>query len=165
MADTVSKIKRSRLAIFLNTGTRETPKWSICGKGFTEQVIDYGAEVTKEQYVDEDSASNSVTSYSPTIPSPMTAHKGESVFGFVDGIRRARKVLDEAETDCLIVYLYEDGDAGAYAAEKNRCAVKVNSFGGPANEPVKLDFDILLSGDPEVGTFNPSTKTFTPKAA
>lgn len=158
----MGKIKRSLFAIFLDTGSNaETPEWSLCGDGFTEQTVDYGATTSEEQYVNQDSPTQEVESYKPTVPSPMTAIKGDPVFEYVDELRKKRAVLDDAKTKCLFVYLYGDAQSGAYAAEQNDCSIKLNSFGGKAGEATKIDFDLLLSGDPVEGTFNPSTKTFT----
>lgn len=161
MSQGQGKVARHLLAVFLNTGTGEAPEWSICGDGVTEQTIDYGAETTDEQYVHQKTASSSVNGYKLSIPTPMTAYKGDPVFGFVDEVRKRRAILGEAETDVLLVYLYEEPEDGAYEAEKSRCAIKINSFGGPANEPAKLDFDILLSGDPVYGAFVPESRMFT----
>lgn len=161
MATEAQKIKRSKFATFLNTGTKAAPVWSRFGKGVTEQTVDYGTNVTEEQYIDEDSARSSVEGYKLNIPSPMTAFVGDPIFDFVDELRIQRRILSEAETECLFVYLYKDEESGAYPAEKMDCAIKINSFGGPANESVKLDYDVVPSGDPVHGMFNPATKTFT----
>lgn len=161
----MGKIKRSLFAIFLDTHTTgDTPTWSLCGDGFTEQTVDYGATTSEEQYVNQDSPTQEVESYKLTVPSPMTAILGDPVFEYIDGLRKRRAVLDEAKTECLFVYLYKDAASGLYEAEKSTCAVKINSFGGKAGEATKIDFDLLLSGEPESGTFSPESKAFSTAA-
>lgn len=156
-----SKIKRSLLATFLNTGTSESPTWSLIGDGVTEQTINYNPQTTDETYINQDSGDTDVESYKPTIPNNMTAIKGDEVFEYIDDIRINRKVLGDATTDILIVYLYKEATSGAYPAEKNRCGIQIDDFGGAGGESAKLNFTVNLQGDATHGTFDPSTKTFT----
>lgn len=156
------KIKRSKIALFLNTASApSTPEWSLVGDGVTEQTIAYNPQTSDETYIHQDSGTTDVESYKPNIPTPMTAIQGDPVFTFVDGIRRGRKVLAEARSEVCMVYLYEDAEDGAYPAERNVCSIQVDDFGGAGGESAKLNFTINLIGDPEIGTFNPATKTFT----
>lgn len=155
------KIKRSQLAIFLNTGTKVAPVWNLIGEGVTDQTINYNPQTSDEVYVHQDSGNTNVESYKPNIPTPMTAIKGDPVFDFVDVIRKGRKVLAEAESEVCIVYLYETPETGAYPAERNGCSIQIDDFGGPGGESAKINFTINLNGDPVEGDFNPTTKTFT----
>ena len=157
----MGKIKRSQLAMFLNTGTKETPEWSLIGEGVTEQTINYNPQTSDEVYVHQDSGTTDVESYKPNIPTPMTAYAGDEVFEFVDDIRKNRKVLADARSEICIVYLYDTPVDDAYPAEMNDCSIQVDDFGGPGGESAKLNFTINLIGDPVVGTFDPTTKTFT----
>ncbi len=157
----MGKIKRSQLAMFLNTGTKQAPAWSLIGEGVTEQTINYNPQTSDEVYVHQDSGTTDVESYKPNIPTPMTAYAGDDVFEFVDDIRKNRKVLADARSEICIVYLYDTPVADAYPAEMNDCSIQVDDFGGPGGESAKLNFTINLIGDPVVGTFDPTTKTFT----
>ncbi len=157
----VSKIKRSKITTFLNVGVADTPKYALIGKGVTEQTIGYNPQTSEETYIHEDSGTTDVESYKVNIPTPMTAVKGDEVFEFVDDIRMHRKVLSDAVTDCVIVYLYKDASSGKYPAEKNRCSIQIDDFGGAGGESAKLNFTLNLQGDPIIGTFDPATKTFT----
>lgn len=161
MATAKSKIKRSLLATFLNTGTSEEPVWSLIGDGVTEQTISYNPQTNDETYINQNSGVTDVESYKPTISNPMTAMKGDEVFEYVDNLRIKRAVLDESVTEILIVYLYKTATTGAYPAERNRCGIQIDDFGGAGGESAKLNFTVNLQGDATHGTFNPSTKTFT----
>ncbi len=159
------KIKRSRFGLFLNTAPEEDePVWSLVGEGVTELTVAYNPQTSEVVYINQDSGTTDVESYKPTIETPMTAIKGDEVFEFVDGLRRGRKVLDECVTQCVMVYLYEEEQAGAWPAEQNNCAIQIDEFGGAGGESTKLTFTINLQGDAVQGTFNPDTKTFTPAA-
>ena len=157
------KIKRSKLAIFLDTaaaGSQE-PTWSLIGDGVTEQVIAYNPQVSEEVYVHQDSGVTDVESYRLNIATPMTAIAGDPVFDFVDGLRMKRSVLADARTQCCIVYLYKESGAGGSPAEKSDCSIQIDDFGGAGGESAKLNFTVNLIGDPVSGSFDPSSKAFT----
>lgn len=162
MAD-ITAIKRSKIAEFLNTGTKESPVWSRIGKGVAENTISYNATVVSETFIHEDTASNSVDSYAPQIPVTQYAYKGEPVFDYVDGLRKNRATGTECETELLIVYVYDVDEQSKYAAEKNACAIQVDSFGGAGGERASIGYNILFNGDPVLGkaTITGGTVSFT----
>lgn len=161
MTQQKQKIKRSKLAVFLNTApTSSTPTWCLVGDGVTEMSITYNPQTSEVTYINQDSGVTDVEGYKPTITTPMTALLGDPVFEFVDSIRIGRKVLTDCVTECLLVYLYKNEATGAYPAEKNNCAVQIDDFGGAGGESAKLNFTLNFQGDAVQGTFNPTTKTF-----
>lgn len=157
-----TKVKRSKLAIFLDTsGGEETAEWALIGDGVTEQTIAYNPQTSDEVYIHQDSGTTDVESYKPNIPTPMTAIKGDPVFDYVDGLRKARAIGADARTKICIVYLYETETTGAYPAEQNDCSIQIDDFGGAGGESATINFTINLIGDAVVGTFNPTAKSFT----
>lgn len=157
-----TKVKRSKLAIFLDTsGGEETAEWALIGDGVTEQTIAYNPTTSDEVYIHQDSGTVDVESYKPNIPTPMTAIKGDPVFDYVDGLRKTRAIGADARTKICIVYLYETETTGAYPAEQNDCSIQIDDFGGAGGESATINFTINLIGDAVVGTFNPTTKSFT----
>lgn len=106
-----TKIKRNKFACFLNTGG-DTEKWSLIGDGVTSMTVAYNPQTSDETYIHQTSGTTDVESYKPTSSVPMTAHKGDAVFDFVDNLRRKRAVLDEARTEICMVYLYEEATGG-----------------------------------------------------
>lgn len=158
------KIKRSKFAAFLNTGTGETPTWSLIGDGVTSMTISYNPQTSDETYINQDSGTTDVESYKPTSAVPMTAIQGDPVFDYVDALRKKRAVLNDARTDICLVYLYETETTGAYPAEKNTCSIQIDDFGGEGGGSNVINFTVNFVGDAVDGTFNPSTKTFTETA-
>lgn len=152
----MSKIKRSLFRSFLNTGTKVAPVWSLIGKGVTSGSVQYDAQVEEETYIHEDNATTSVESYSPNFPLESSAVKGDAVFAFLDGIRKGRKVLDEAETEIVNVWLYQEAVSGYYVAERQACSIQIDEFGGDGGTSVKLNYTINFLGDPEAGRFDVS---------
>lgn len=149
------KVKRSQFATFLNTGTLLAPVWSRMGKGITEQSIAYNPNLVTEQFIDEDNATSSLEGYAPSIATPQTAYAGNAVFDFVDNLRKIRAIGSAAETEVLLVYLYDSEtvlEVTSYAAEKNACTISIEEFGGTGGESLSLTFNIGLNGDPVLGT-------------
>ena len=156
------KIKRSKFAAFLNTGTAAAEEWSLIGNGVTSLTVAYNPQTSDETYIHQDSGTTDVTSYKPTSAVPMTAHKGDPVFDFVDNLRRKRAVLGDARTEICLVYLY-DGEDGAtsYPAEKNTCSIQIDDFGGEGGGSNVINFTVNFVGDAVEGTFDPETAKFT----
>lgn len=157
-------IKRSLFAIFLNTGTTQTPVYSLMGEGITSQVVNYNPQTSEETYIHQDSGTTEIESYRPTIPTPQTAVKGDAVFEFIDSLRKNRAVLADAHSDVVMVELYGTATSGSYPAQKNTCSIQIDDFGGDGGTKLAINYTINLIGDPVDGTFNPTTKTFTASA-
>jgi hypothetical protein len=157
----MGKLKRSLFAVFLNTGTSETPVYSLMGEGITAQTVNYNPQVSEENYIHQDSGVTDVESYKVSIPTPQTAIAGDAVFTFVDKLRKDRAVLSAARSDVVLVELYGTETAGAYPAEKNTCSIQIDDFGGEGGSSIAINYTVNLIGDPVKGTFNPTTKAFT----
>lgn len=160
-----TRVKRSEFAAFLNTTPSGTATWSRMGKGITGQTVSYNPTVTTEQYIDEDNATSFVDAYAPSINTPQTCYAGEAVFDYVDGLRQSRAVGADAETEVLLVYIYDaTGTPPTYAAEKCTAVISIEEFGGDAGAPTQITYTVNLNGDPTPGTCTISngTPTFTP---
>ncbi len=156
-----TKIKRALVKTFLNTTPSTTATYNLIGDGVLSGQIAYNPKVTEETYIHETNASVSVDSYAPKLPLEMTAKSGDAVFEYIDGLRKARAVLSDAESDIVNVWLYETPSTGEYPAEKQTVAIQIDDFGGDGGDSVKINCTINFVGDPVSGTFNPLTKTFT----
>lgn len=149
----VKKIKRSEFATFLNVAPGDTATYARMGKGITSQSISYNPATTSETYIHEDAATVSLDSYAPSINTPQTCYAGEPVFDFVDGLRRKRAVGADAETDIVLVYIYaKEAEANSYAAERCKCTISIEEFGGDGGGSTSITYTVSLNGDPELGT-------------
>ena len=145
----MDKIKRVKLAHFLNTATTAEPTWSRMNKGITELTTSFNPEVTTDKYIGDDNASNSIDSYAPNTPISMTAFKGDPIFEFVDNIRKTRATGEDCRAQLLNVNIYEE-ETGKYYAEKQDVLIQIDSFGGEGN--VVIEYTMLYDGDPVQGT-------------
>jgi len=158
MAD---KIKRSKIATFLNVSTTTQADYKLVGVGVVTGTINMNPKTTEETYIHEDTASISVDSYAPTMPVKMTAVDGDPVFEFIDSLRKNRAVLADAETDIVNVWLYETSSGGSYPAERQPVSIQIDDFGGDGGSPAKINFTFNYVGNASAGSYNPSSATFT----
>jgi len=158
----MAKIKRSQLMTFMNTTPSAAATYSLIGDGVTGGSISYNPQVEEETYIHQDSATITVESYSPKLSLEASAVAGDAVFDFIDALRVARAVLADAQTDIVNVWAYESGGPTAYPAEKQNVSIQVDEFGGEGGSSVKINYTVNFIGDPIPGTFNASTKAFTP---
>lgn len=165
------RVKRSQFAEFLNTTpSAQSESWARIGKGVTNGSIAYNPTVTDEHYIHEDSGTKEVDSYAPVLSHEQIAYKGDSVFDYVDGLRQARAVGADAETELLMVYVYDFTTSGTgndtvktYKAEKQSVSISINEFGGDAGNANQITYDINFKGEPTLGTvtITSGTPTFT----
>lgn len=158
MADEVEikKNKRSAYATFLNTGTKVTPTWQRMGKGISEMEQAYNAEEESEKYIDEDSATNSVTSYAPAFEVEQKCYAGEKIFEYIDKKRRDRAIESDAETQTLDVFMYDKKAEGVYGAELSDAIVVISKFSGDV-----IGYSVKKNGDPVQGYVTIQDKTVT----
>lgn len=157
-----TSVKRSTFATFLNHGTYASPVYDIIGDGVTTATLNYNPQTLEETYIHEDSGSTEVQSYRPNFPIEATAKNDDPTFEYIDALRKARSVLDNAKSDVVNVWMYETGGPTAYPAERQLCSIQIDSFGGDGGQATKINYTINFLGDPIPGTFNASTKVFTP---
>jgi len=162
MTAVTGKIKRSLVQTFIDTsGSAGSETYFLLGEGVVGGKINMNPKTLEETYIHEDSASISVESYAPTMPVEQTAIGGDEVFEYVDGLRKARAVLGDAETTIVNVWAYENGGPTAFPAEQQAVSIQIDDFGGEGGTATKINFTINFIGDPVSGTFNASTKVFT----
>lgn len=155
-----TKIKRSLFRTFLNTGTIDTPVWSLIGAGVTEAQINYNPKTTEETYIHEDGANVSVDSYAPVFPVRAVVINEEAVFEFIDDLRKNFALLDDAEINIVNVWLYETPAGGYYHAEKQNVSIQIDSFGGPGGQATIIEYIINFIGDVTIGIFDPTNLVF-----
>lgn len=159
------KVKRSKVAHFLNIGSKETPEFARMGKGISDLSVDYNPDTEEFQWIDQDNGTTEINSYAPSHSTEQVAYAGDDVFDYVDDLRIKRGVGAEAQTQELIVYLYRKTADGGYEAELNNCAISIESFGG--DKTAKINYNVGFDGDPIHGTVKIDAAgkiTFTPNA-
>ena len=159
----MKKVIRYLIADYLNTagsGT-ETAAYSLMGTGFNTLDENPTAKVDKTAYINDRSASGSITGYENVFPFDTQLIADDGAIKFIYDIARNQKTGSDAETDYVRVELFETAAEGAYPARKFRVAVEVTGVSGAGTEIVKVAGNLHQVGNFQEGTFNPATKTFT----
>jgi hypothetical protein len=159
---TENKVKRSELRHFLNTGTISVPIWSLINKGVPSAEIAMNPKKTTETYIGDDNASVVLEGYAPEISMDAILIKGNAASDYIEALRVARSVLENAETELVNVYQYETPELTYYPAEKQDVSIPINSIGGTGGESTRLGFSLDYIGDPMLGGFSPTAFAFVP---
>lgn len=158
----MAKVKRSQFALFIDTTPAATnPTWSRVGEGVTTGTLNYNPEVTTETYIHEDTATTTLERYAPTFPLEAQCINTDAIFEFVDNLRRTRAIGTAAETEILLVNLYETPTStDKYPAERQSVSIQIDSFGGDGGVTNRINFTINFMGDPTTGLYDVSANSF-----
>ncbi len=160
-----SKAKRSEWRTFLNTTPTATEAtWVLEGKGASEMTLSMNPQTTTVQDVTQDTASTDITGYQPSMPVSKSVAKSDPVFSFIDDIRRHRKILSDAYTQILNVDVFNETSSDTYPAELQDVSIQIDSIGGPASDPLTINYTYNYRGDgtPGTVTITDGKVSFTP---
>ena len=155
-------IKRHEYADFLNVGTTASPNYVLMGTGFTTLDEEPGAQSESVQYVNEKSSSSEVVSYETKFPFEADQIMEQDAISDIYNIARNHCIGSDAEREYVRVELWNRASANTYEARKFVVSVEVSTFSGEKKQTISGTMNAV--GDPILGTFNTSTKTFTPAA-
>lgn len=159
------KTERKLMAHLINgTPNTESPTWERIGADLEELNIEMNAEVeTTANILGETSVK--LAGYQPQASiEPYYADPDTALSKLVQGIVDGRKMLDEAKTDVLEVHLWEGDSSTGFTAYKESAIIEIVSYGGDTTG-YQIPFNLHYLGDRVKGTYNMSTKTFTPAEA
>lgn len=158
------KIERKYLAHYLNAAAHgaEKAEYERLGKDLEEFSPEMAAQVdTKKNILGETSVL--ISSYEKTASvEPYYAESGTALFTRLQAIIDECQVLDQLKADVVEVKLWEgDEETGEYPASKEDVYIEITSYGGDTTG-YQIPFTLHYTGNKVKGTFNVSTKTFTP---
>jgi len=154
-------IKKHMIALYINTGTTETPIWTRVKKS-TKLTINMDAKTEDYDYIADESPTTELDKYQPKIEkNPLTMYEGEPDFEAIFNYFYDMKVGDDAKVDVLVVFMFSPETGGAYKAWKNRSVITIEEMDAVASE---LSFNLLFGGTMEKGTATIASgvPTFTP---
>ena len=158
----MAKIERKYLAHFINAAAPAGEAAYVrMGKDLEEFSPELSAQVdTKKNILGETSIL--ISSYEKTASvEPYYAEKGDPLFDRLQSIIDDQLVLDDLKTDVVEVKLWDEAEEGAYPAIKEEAYIEVSSYGGDTTG-YQIPYTLHFTGNRTKGTFNVSTKTFTP---
>lgn len=134
--------------------------FELLGTGFTELNESPSAQTSSKRYINQASASQSVTGYE--WASEFTADQivSEVAIEYIRKIGEIQLTGADTETDYLIVDLDKPAQTAGFRARKIKVAIAVDSFEDNDGE-LGVTGSFLGISDPIEGTFDTSTKEFT----
>lgn len=159
-------VMRHQIADYLNTGTGETPVYSLMGTGFNSLDESPNAQKDSKTYINQKSQTSSIKSYQTTFAFDSDLILDQAATMALYEIGRNQKTGGAAELAYVRVELFKPvGEAGnVYAARKFMVAVEVSNIAGEGGGVVKVSGNLNGVGDFIDGTFDTATKTFTQTA-
>ena len=158
-----NKAKRSEFYTFLNIGTVEKPEWAREGKYVSDLTTQMNPQTTTAQDVTQDTAETDITGYQPSMAVSKSVSKTDPTFEYINDIRRHRKILSDAYGQILNVDVFNQNEDNSYPAELQDVSIQIDSFGGPASDPLTIGYTINYRGDGKLGkaTIADGKVTFT----
>lgn len=149
--------KRKVQANYLKVGE----DFELLGTGFTELNESPSAQTTSKRYINQASATQSITGYEWTTSFNTDQIVSDKAIEHIRKIGEMQKTGADAESEYVIVDLDKPGTAeGTYRARKIKVAIAVDSFDDNDGE-LGISGSFLGQSDPVEGTFTVSDKTFT----
>ena len=149
--------KRKMQANYIKVG--ET--FELMGTGFTELNESPSAQTTSKRYINQASATQSVTGYEWTTSFNTDVILSDKVIDFIREIGELQKTGADVETDYIIVDLDQE-EEGKCRARKIKVAVSVDAFEDNDGE-MAITGSLLGVSDIVEGTFDTNALEFTEK--
>lgn len=153
-------IKRHQYADYLDVSNTSTPEWALCGTGFTTLDEEPNAQTESVKYVNDKSSSTTVTGYETSFPFEAEQIPDESAIDVIYTVGRNHLIGSDAERKYVRVELWNAEESeNTFAARMFTVSIEVSSISG--ENKMAISGNLNAVGDPVLGTFNTSTKTFT----
>ncbi|MGH4125598.1 MAG: hypothetical protein ACREV6_22020 [Clostridium sp.] len=134
--------------------------FELLGTGFTELNESPSAQTSSKRYINQSSASQSVTGYEWNTSFNADQIVSENVIEHIRNIGEMQLTGADTETEYIIVDLDEAAVTTGFRARKFNVAISVDSFDDNDGE-LGVSGSFLGLSDPILGTFDTVLKTFT----
>lgn len=156
-------VNRSELKSYMNTGTTETPVWSLIGEGFTALSENKNPKTYARRYVHENFDRTDVMGYAPSIPFTADVYEDDPVMNKIREIYDSEAVGTDAQVEILSVreYEYETETPTVFEAIKRTYSTVCDKM-GDGTDALQIGGTFYAVGEMTEGTF--TSGTFTPAA-
>ena len=135
--------------------------FELLGTGFTELDESPSAQTSSKLYINQSSASQSITGYEWATSFNADQIASENAITYIRNIGEMQLLGPDTETEYLIVDLDKPGTVtGSFRARKFSVAIQVDSFDNNDGE-LGVSGSFLGISDPVEGTYDTTLKTFT----
>lgn len=157
----MAKIKRKDLQTFINTTYGSANDYELLGADLEAFLIAMNMNVASVKNILGETSINITQGNKTAAIEPYYADKGTGLFKLLQEMYNQNKELDDLITDVVNVEAWETKDGDNFPAYKDIVKIELVSYGG---DPVGLQipFNLHLTGEKELGAFNPTTKAYIP---
>jgi hypothetical protein len=155
-------IPRTSFMTFLDTTPTSTATYKLVGEGIEDASLEFNPKTVTKQYINQSSPTTSLVSFDPKFPAKMECKKNDPVYDYVVGLAKAFKTGTDVLSNVVYCWYDDTPTLGEYPAVKFSCAVVAQKYGGKSDENNAFEYEIVGRGTRVLGTFNVSTKVFTP---
>lgn len=154
-------VKRADRQHYMNTGTTESPIWSLIGEGFTEFMETKNPINYSRRYIHEITKRTDVTGYAPEIDYELEVYAGNAVIDKIRLITDRELVGEEARVDIIAVDLFDvTSTEGVYHAVKRTYSVIPDEC-GEGTDALCYTGTMKAVSDIITGTFVKASGVFT----
>lgn len=156
-------IMRYQIADYISA-IAETEDYKFMGTGFSQLDENPNAQTEETVYICDKTSSTDITSYQSQYPFTSHLIKEQEATLMLYKVGRNHFVGEEAEFYYVRVDLYDpvSDTENTYKARKMHVSVEVSSCSGSGGQKIEVSGNLNAKGDPIEGTFNTTTRTFTP---
>ena len=158
-------VARKLLILYLNTGTSETPVWSVIGKRVEDSSMEYDwGDETKTDILGDTYTELKTPTITQTFdPCELDAGDKAQLRLWNQSIKD-HDVAAMSNNDVLVVHAYTgDAESGAFAERYMSSTVRPTSLGGSSN--IGMPIDVTFGGKRQTGTATSTGGTVTFTAA
>ena len=158
----MAKIMRHKVQHYLNTGTTESPVWSLINEGVSSLTMNFNPESEEEAYIADAASTKYTTGLAVETTFDMNRVKGDAANDKIFLLVWGRKIGTDADSELLTVNMSATPVSGdQYPAIKDTVNIIYNSIGDEAIKPLKIGVTLGHQGNPVKGKFDFSDKSFT----
>lgn len=149
---------------YFDIGTVTTPDIELGGYGFTQMDENSNPQESEKQYINQATKTTRVTGFSDEFPITADMLKNEPVIEYFYEIFRNRKRGTDAQVTHYIVETWNETATNTYKCRKQVQSIIITGKTGTPGENMQFTGSLKSVSDFVDGTFNVSTKTFTPSS-
>ena len=154
------KAKRESAILFMDVGD-STAEYEAIGKDNDDLTRERNNEVEANKNVLGETEVTVTNGNQVTSVDPFKFRRESKIAQLLYKIDKENLDGSDVEKTFIEVFIEDKEEDGEYAAFKQTGAIDLKSWGGDTTA-VGMPFDINWKGAREYGTFDPTTKTFTP---
>lgn len=163
-----NQILRWAVGDYLGTGSGESATFSLMGLGFTQLDENLNAVVDEKAYINDKASTKNITGYGATFPFTADIYSDDAAIAELNQIADDQATGSAATREYIRTSFQVDNNGNpittTVSARKFNVAVEVTSRTGAGTEALVIAGNLHQRGDFVKGTFDLTTKTFTPES-